>query len=126
MEPPSPEAPLRWRYFGCVGRAGHYLFDTRLSWLHAREYRLPWTLEEIDTHPGPACLYSRGVEVEGRAVLTHREGWTALGFPDRSVDHRGGSKSIFFVNRLWWSAEMIASAREAFPSVWARYAFKVG
>ena len=112
---------MRVYYFGCIEHAGHYM------WLPgpSSEYRgdflrtNPWGYE-IDGGLCPA-----GKEVEGQALLHHKDGWTALSFWDRSVDHRGKCNSSFLAEGKHSFDEMLAIAREHFPSVIARFKFPI-
>ena len=113
--------PVKAYYFGCVGDAGHYLHDTHLR--HVRGGRdstlLPW--DRIDGKLAPQGPR----QVEGQAVLHHKDGWTALSFWDRSVDSRGGSNSNFFFNDTLTFEVALLVAQERFPKVWERFTFDV-
>jgi hypothetical protein len=112
-------------YFGCWGNAGHYLFDPDRRSTRYTDKMVPW--EQIDSvlcygHRGP---YQNGPQVQGLALLHHRDGWTALSFWDRTVDKRGGSNSNFFVEGTLSFDEIVLVAKERFPSIWERFTFKV-
>jgi hypothetical protein len=115
-------------YFGCVQTSGHFLWDTSFRTLSART--TPWG-NGIDGKLCPGTVDRRlgcvptEEQEQGRAVLHHRDGWTALAFWDRSVDERGGSNSVFVARGTFTADEMIAKAREAFPRIWARFGFEV-
>lgn len=112
-------------YFGAVDRAGHYYW-TRGRDGHpvsaglARELT-PWGLK-VD-----GGLFPRGTGPirQGEAHVVHLDGWTALAFPDRSVDSRGGSWSVYCTPAILDGTEALAIAREAFPPIFARYKFDV-
>lgn len=121
-------------YFGCWGQAGHYLFGE--GGHHISSERLPaGFVETFGDHgwgldakfcPGYVGPYQRDREEhEGEALLHHVNGWTVLAFWDRSVDKRGGCNSNFVERGTLTFEEMCTIAQAQFPSVWARYPFKV-
>lgn len=57
---------------------------------------------------------------QGACKLTHRSGWTVVGWWDRTGDKRHGSNSAILVRGVLSFEEAIACGREAFPRVWAR------
>ncbi len=107
-------------YFGCIGDIGHYMFNT-----HGRSVRdvgdMPWGRYGEDGKLPP----EEGGQVQGEALVHHKDGWTALSFWDRSVDTRFGCNSNFFFRGTYDFAEAVALARTAFPQVWARFTFDV-
>jgi len=107
-------------YFGCVETAGHYMHNTHLRSVH-EVGDMPWGPYGQDGKLPP----QGGPQVEGQAMLHHKDGWTALSFWDRSVDTRGGCNSNFFFRGTYEFAEVVALARTAFPKVWARFQFDV-
>lgn len=112
-------------YFGAVERAGHYY------WLRGRgghpvsaglaEGLTPWGLK-VD---GGLFPRGKGPMSQGEAHVVHLDGWTALAFPDRSVDNRGGSWSVYCTPAILDGPEALSVAREAFPPIFARYTFDV-
>ena len=56
---------------------------------------------------------------------TQVDGWSIVAFWDNTIDSRPGSHSTFVVNEVIEATELLDRAREAFPKVFARYAFKV-
>jgi hypothetical protein len=111
-------------YFGCGSEAGHYYWTpgrhgmAKTRWLSAADHGLPWG--RVDGQLTP-----RGREVQGEALLHHKDGWTALAFWDRSVDTRGGCNSVFFFDSRLSFEQALADAREHFPQVFARFDFEV-
>lgn len=116
-------------YFGCGNRPGHYM--------HAPGMRTGGSLAErraigrlVYTNPwgtsidGGLCLRGIG-EREGIADLHQKDDWTAVAFWDRSVDHRPGSNSVFLVHGLHDFDQVMEMARQAFPTVFARFGFEV-
>ena len=112
---------LEFYYFGCIGDAGHYIFvptghkDYRTDVLKTN----PWGYK-ID---GKLC--PSGSEVEGKALLNHKDGWTALSFWDRSVDTRGACNSNFLAVGTFSFDEMMKFANEHFPTVMNRFTFPI-
>jgi hypothetical protein len=120
------QKPNQAFYFGCRDRAGHYLFDRFGRSVPASVQAkgpIPW--EKIDGAIPPSARGLPSHAPQGVAALHHRDGWTALGFWDRSVDHRGGSNSAFFFDRLLTFDLALSEAREFFPWVFARLDFEV-
>ena len=119
-------------YFGCTTGPGHFFngpgtitrvrameemltelfgyFDGKLLWNSPRNER---------------DRYGGRDETEGRAFITHRGGWTALAFWDRSVDRRGACNSAFFVQGTLTFAQIVRVARHRWPKIWARFTFDV-
>ena len=114
----DPQSQTRVLYFGCIGQPGHFMHVAP----GRRDYNAatPWG----STPDGTLCPDGER-QVEGIAVLHHKNGWTALSFWDRSVDKRGGCNSNFFADQVLSFDEMVALARERFPQVWSRFPFEV-
>lgn len=106
-------------YFGCIGGAGHYLHDDRTR----RHFRRDAQGQPWDAIDGSLC--PPGPQLEGRALVHHRDGWTALAFWDRSVDHRGNSNSAFFIDATVDFPDALQAAKDAWPEVFARFTFEV-
>jgi hypothetical protein len=113
-------------YFGCTQGPGHYMHASQpVRTLDARralsdfERSNPWGLR-IDTKLAPT-----GEQIEGRALLHHKDGWTALSFWDRSVDRRSGSCSTFLAQGEHDFERMLHLTRTHFPAVMARFAFSL-
>lgn len=104
-------------YFGCIGQPGHFMHgeDGRRDYYAVT----PWG----KTPDGTLC--PEGKQVEGKALLHHKAGWTAISFWDRSVDGRGGCNSNFFVDRDLSFDEAVAISKERFPRIWSRFKFEV-
>lgn len=116
----SETKPAQVLYFGCIGEAGHYLWNHRgrqtTDWASIQ----PWG-EEVD---GGLAPQDNG-ERQGEALLHHKGGWTAIAFWDRSVDSRPGSNSAFLVDREVGFDVAVTLAKTNFPAVWARFGFEV-
>src|SRR5688572_3467525 len=112
-------------YFGAMSRrGGHFLFAPGQKPASSEKKTLPWP--EIDAVLCPDYVASgtpEEAQVEGRALLHHRDGWTALAFWDRSVDARLGANSVFIAKGDFDLAGMIELARSQFPDVWGRWKF---
>jgi hypothetical protein len=118
-------------YFGCLGTPGHFLHSPRETGRAGVQrapegFPAPWGSGFM---PGAgldgSLLDKRGGQEEGRVVLHHVDGWTALAFWDRSVDKRGGSNSVFVSRGTLTCAEMLDAARATWPQVFARFTFPV-
>jgi hypothetical protein len=90
----------------------------------------------MERTPNDAMPWDRGIlgalfpryqepVVEGEAHTFYKDGWTALAFPDRSVDTRPGSWSVFCLPATLDGPTALLLARKAFPEVFARYKFDV-
>lgn len=62
---------------------------------------------------------------EGRALLHHRDGWTAVAFWDRTGDSRPGSNTAFLLDEVLDFDAAVDAARQAYPHVFARFTFEV-
>lgn len=119
-------------YFGCIGGPGHYLFASPGRWA-SREVVTPWgqTPDGTLTPHENVCSRKRGShyclckEIEGSALLHHKDGWTALSFWDRSVDKRGGCNSTFMSEGVLTLEEMMRKATAEFPNVMNRLRFPI-
>jgi hypothetical protein len=114
-------------YFGCIGDVGHYLHNQYGSKLYRKENISPWQDWELDSKlcPGYIGPYQSGPQIQGQANLTHKDGWTALSFWDRSVDGSGGSNSSFLVSKTLDFQEAIKLFKEVYPQIWSRFGFEV-
>lgn len=116
-------------YFGPWDRAGHFFFteEGRCAWEDERVS--PWTAGDIDGGLQPGCVkgdpYRHRTEVEGEALLHHKDGWTAISFWDRSVDTRGACNSTFIAKGVFTFDEMVSLAKARFATRWGRMKFEV-
>lgn len=121
-------------YFGCIGRSGHFLWSAATGGVAAHasrdiEREICAVFGALD---GTLCWNWRAGfyscerdETEGRALLTHRTGWTAIAFWDRSVDRRGACNSVFLAPGTLTFNQIARLARHRFPQVWQRFGFPV-
>lgn len=119
-------------YFGCVERAGHFLWTPGPR--DALRDTTPWGPCPDGTlcpHPNPRCEFNTNhfgckcEQHEGIALLHHKDGWTALGFWDRSVDKRGGCNSNFLAEGIYTFEQMIDLATQHYPAIVSRYKFEI-
>lgn len=110
-------------YFGCWHESGHYFHDQymRHYWRDVSEL-LPESWR--NRYDGGLLPKGRSQE-EGRAIILHEDGWTALSFWDRSVDHRGNSNSTFYLRHVLDFMPMLELCKLTFPQVFERFTFKV-
>lgn len=113
-------------FFGCWGDAGHYLHD-RHGRKRYNERGTSWPDLDGTLVPGPRDRYDRptGEQVEGRAALHRKDGWTALAWWDRSVDRREGSNAVLLVRGALSAGEMLVLRREMLPDVWSRFGYEI-
>lgn len=122
----TPSLPPRIYYFGPWDQAGHHMrargipadLEERRA-ISGFTYTNPWGTK-ID---GGLCPKDTGEE--GRALVHHRNGWTALSFWDYSVDTRPGSNSTYLAEGEFTFEEMVAMAKEHFAYRWNKMAFEV-
>jgi hypothetical protein len=106
-------------YFGCWGEAGHYLFRPNRTSVYRKDHPGPWARIDGELAPHGPETRSKN-QVQGEAVLWHRDGWTALGWWDRSGDSRGNSNSNLIAEGLFTAKEMISLGQEYFPEIMRR------
>lgn len=107
-------------FFGCLEgidehhtQAGHY-------WRTA-DLRQPSVIPATPWNRYPdGTLCPEGPQHQGVAKLTQKDGWTAIGFWDRTGDDRGNSNSNFIVEGTYNFDEMVKLAQEAYPLIWKR------
>lgn len=128
---------MRVFYFGCVREPGHHMWKPTSDGTgpHWKDYdfldKNPWGYE-IDGGLCPGGERHNGrrpytgiPEVQGQALIHHKDGWTALSFWDRSVDKRGACNSTFLAEGDFTFEQMSAIAVKYFPEVTKRFHFPV-
>jgi hypothetical protein len=115
---------VRVYYFGCIDSVGHYMHgpggkysDGAFSFTKDN----PWQTM-VD---GGLAPQKDVTQVEGRARIHRKNGWTAMSFWDRSVDTRRNSCSTFIAEGDLGFDGMMDVANIYFPEVVKRYAFKI-
>jgi hypothetical protein len=116
-------------YFGYNG-SGHYLVDKDGDKFSSTTEFSPWGSRPDGTLCPEGLVLRKleegsGMQPEGKALLHHKDGWTALGFWDRSGDTRLNSNSNFLVRGTYTFDEMLALAKEQFHDVFARIKFPI-
>jgi hypothetical protein len=104
-------------YYGCLRdvdertEAGHYMYEPgyRSSRVESPFGRCP---------DGTLC--PEGQQVQGLALLHQKDGWTAIGFWDRTGDSRSNSNSNFLVRGTYTFDEMCKLAQDQYPELWKR------
>ncbi len=110
---------MRIYYFGCDKESGHFLFIPGMhGTISPKISGLPW-----GHLGGPLCPQT--TPQEGVAKIHQKDGWTALGFWDRSVDSWIGSNSVFFYEDLLDFDQMISAFKEHFPVIFSRFQFPI-
>lgn len=133
-------------YFGCGRDSGHFWWrpgDAPLPFYgpprpdaSGRPPGCPFGYEvDGGVQPGgyrgdePTALrasYKSGLrDVEGPCRLQHRDGWTLIGWWDRSVDKRGACCSAFAMEGEHDFDAMVGGLRRHFPWVVARLTFEL-
>mgnify|MGYP001549230296 CR=1 FL=1 len=113
MPLPNPEI----LYYGCLRRIGHFLNSKQTN---IQFHETPWgySLDEDAVVQKPDIA-------DGKLYTAKKDGWTAVGFWDRSVDSRPNSKSIFLVAKDWPTERVMAEAEKQWPEVCGRPRFPV-
>ena len=104
-------------YFGCKKSLGHYLYSS--DGKSRKIDIIPWGYD-IDGLLAPSTTSK-----QGKALLHHKDGWTALSFWDNSVDKRPKSCSTFLAQGIFDFEQMKAIAKDNFPDIWERYSFEI-
>ena len=114
-------------YFGCWDeRKGHFLYKPNGHRPDVSESKAtPWPSFYALCPRGDEDYVPTEEQVEGHASLCYKDGWTSLGFWDRSADPRGNSVSVFLAEGTYGPSAMIEIAKASFPTVWRRYGFEV-
>jgi hypothetical protein len=118
MESSKPQFADVVYFYGCMQgveghtEAGHY-------WRSSDGSEPPRTTNPWGRYPD-GTLCPEGGQAQGAAILHQKNGWTAIGFWDRTGDSRGNSNSNFLVNGTYTFDEMCKLAQEAYPALWKR------
>jgi hypothetical protein len=105
-------------YYGCLRgvdnrtEAGHGMYEP--GYCSTRRFETPFG------HTPDGTLCPEGRQVQGLARLHQKDGWTAIGFWDRTGDSRGNSNSNFIVRGTYTFDEMCKLAQEQYPELWKR------
>lgn len=106
-------------YFGCIGKAGHY------AWVSERSHGgyggwNRWFMEQ------DGKLAPRDHQREFEPTIHHLfdDTVTVIAYWDRSVDTRPGSNSMFLAEGRFALDEMLAMARDQFPTVYTRASWR--
>lgn len=114
----SPITP-GFYYYGCWSTTGHYLFQPggrRIDYLSTPfGYDLDGRVQPVETHDA----YCRGNGIPALR-LVHRDGWTAVGFWDNTVDSRPKSCGAFVCIGSKNLEQVLAEAKVQFPEIWLR------
>jgi len=111
-------------FYGCWGdRPGHFLHAS--TGQRVDERSVPWRSLYLVPGARDGEMTPRHEQDEGRAELHHLDGWTAVGWWDRSGDRRHGSVAVFFVRGTIGAASALSAARAAFPHVFARMTYPI-
>lgn len=119
---------MRVYYFGWYDRPGHGYHEPG-----GRSCAAAWDLVPFGTLIDARWLpkskrYGAALDVEQPEGVVHRmtkNGWTAIGWWDRSGDSRGNSHSSFVFEGDVSVEEGLARARELFPEVFARMSYEI-
>lgn len=101
-------------FFGPIGRAGHYWWETEHKTMKSRSLAgpegFPW--------PGIDGVFTnKDDKTQSVWTITQEHGWTVVAFHDYTVDNRGGSNANFVVNATVGYGQAIDLARDKFPGI---------
>lgn len=106
-------------FFGVGDNLGHFWWP---RW--PRIKGCPWGDDHVDSK---LCrgydsrnrygFVERDQQIEGLARIHHKDGWTAVGYWDRTGDDRYGSNSNFVAEGTFTFEQMMEMARQHFPDV---------
>ncbi len=102
-------------YFGCKDVAGHYLYSKFTP--NMRYESTPWG-KHLD---GGLLANNFNTTPTGKVSVSHKDGWTAIAFWDRSGDSRGGSNSVFLIASDVTGDQLLAMARVQWPEIFDRW-----
>lgn len=106
---------MKMFFFGCVDRAGHFLFTNEGRQLWCKEQdELPFKFYVLD-----GGLLNQP-EDENRLFLSHINGYTVMGKWDRTVDTRGACNCSFIVEGTYNLFQMQELAEKHFTKLWNR------
>lgn len=111
-----------------VGSTGHFLYGRHGR---TRQNPTPWSDDELNAvswagarsgelTPSERAWKGDKAETEGAAVLSHKRGWTRVGWPDRRHDSQKGSHFDFLIEGTHTFETSMEIAREAFPDIFER------
>lgn len=113
-------------YYGCWGLSGHVMHTpTSIGFLSRATIRQTLPRRFCDDSVLDTGLAPKGRQVQGRALLHHHEGWTALAFWDRTGDKRGNSNSVFILRGTHDFEAALTLARQHFPELFERFTFQI-
>lgn len=112
---------MQMLYFGAwsASKLGHFLYAPGGRTVYGPAYLLPFCLSALDT----ALLPPGKPQEQGVLHRSVINGWTIVGFWDRSADSRSGSNSSFIMEGDFPVEAVLAAAREKFPDIFARPGF---
>jgi hypothetical protein len=109
--------PAEILFFGCLGRAGHYLKSK--SNPSIRYHETAWG-NSLDG----GILEGKSDFVNGECVVAKKDGWTAVNFWDRSGgDTRPGCHTCFLAHADISGQQLIELAKVQWPEVFSRHGF---
>lgn len=109
-------------YFGCLGRAGHYLHDKTKAYSHQPRWSSTAWGTAID-----GGIFDSSPKKWEPGVVHHAQnaGWSVVYWADYSVDSRPGSHSTFVAHALLSKDELISLARAQWPEIFGRKRYPV-
>lgn len=123
--PEHKVVPRKAFYYGCWDRPGHFMRAAEGLGLRYSKAEREFTEKNPWGYEVDSGLCPDGPEIQGRALLHHKDDWTVLSFWDRSVDKRGKCNSNFLLEGTLSFDEALAEAKRLFPTVFARFQFEV-
>jgi hypothetical protein len=94
-------------YLGCWREPGHFFFTPQMQKVH-------------NVTPWGGSLDRREFADSDDWVMLKKDGWTAVGRRDNTVDTRPGSHSTFAFQHDMTLGEAVQQARATFPEIFER------
>jgi hypothetical protein len=104
-------------FFGCWRVVGHHLYLPSGRHPDRHDPRFPTYYAAGPFQSLDGRLTPRDTHKQSTAAIHHRDGWTAIGIHDYTVDTRGGANSVFVMDSDLSFDRALSYARESFPSI---------
>lgn len=97
-------------------KSGHGLHYPNGRIVAAENNYSPWTVDELDEN-WLSDEIGGEKQPQGIATLSHKGGWTALAFWDRSGDDRFESRSVFVAEGTLTFVKLLSICSDQFPDI---------
>jgi hypothetical protein len=104
-------------FFGCWRDVGHFLHLPGGRHPKRDDPRFPTYYSAGPFKSLDGWLTPSNTKKQSTAAVHHRDGWTAIGIHDYTVDKRGGANSVFVMDSDLSFDRALTYAREFFPAI---------